>query len=156
MNKLWILILGVFISVFSYAEEKQTEEKKCDPAIIDAGVELREAYRKARDSLPESQAYIEARKIVDETKEAYDKALKSFNEASYTFHKALESLPEGQTYDSFINANEGCEQEMEYAYGKRLMELRESRSSRPSQSASSSNSKKSQGSSSGRDGKGVQ
>ena len=153
MNKLWILIVSamVFIPVFSYAEEE-----KCDQAVIDAGVELTESYVKARDSSPEYVAYREAREVMVETREAYNKTLTSFNAASYTFHKAVKSLSEGQVYDSFVKANDSCKQELEDAYGKRQRELRESRSSRSNQSGSSSTSGRSQGNRSGSKSKGVQ
>ena len=80
----------IFISTFSSAEEE------CDPAIINTGVQLTEAYTKARDSLQETKA-------LDEALDDQDKAWDTFKEAEAAWKNAWD------TYDHARNLPEKLE-----------------------------------------------
>ena len=105
MKKIFVLGCLTFTFSFSYAEEK------CDPATIGAGVDLRAAYVKARDALPQHKAYDEARaaydearaalrKAYDEAWAAYDEARVAYGEAGAAYYEARGvALPQRKAYD---------------------------------------------------------
>ena len=106
MNKLLILPLSMmfFISVFSYATVygKLEIEAECDQAIIEEGVILQEAVKKAREALPEYEALNKARGTHQKARralleyESYNKARADRDKSTAAWNKARRALPESE------------------------------------------------------------